>query len=180
MEIYMKAIERLYKYLSLKGISPNKFETGNGLSSGYLSKMYKRNADMGESILVSVLENCPDLRAEWLLTGKGEMLAGSGEEVEIQEGHEVEFYKIMLQEKKNEIADKDKEIARLNKLVGRYEERLSTFPSENESFTTSRGDMSRSNPEGVPRTASELPSLSVPPEVTPGELSKGKQPGARK
>ena len=32
------------------------------------------NADLDEYILLKILANCPDLSAEWLLTGKGEMI----------------------------------------------------------------------------------------------------------
>jgi SMC interacting uncharacterized protein involved in chromosome segregation len=39
-----------------------------------LGKQLKRNADLGESILNKIIENCPEINPEWLLTGKGEML----------------------------------------------------------------------------------------------------------
>lgn len=70
----MKAIERLYEYLKNKGIRPTNFEREIGLSSGYLSVQRKRKADMGESILTKVIDNCQDLSMEWLLTGEGSML----------------------------------------------------------------------------------------------------------
>jgi len=70
----MKAIERLYEYLKNKGIRPTNFEREIGLSSGYLSVQRKRKADMGESILTKVSDNCQDLSMEWLLTGEGSML----------------------------------------------------------------------------------------------------------
>lgn len=132
----MKAIERLYEYLSKKGISPNKFEKSTGLSQGYLSKMYNRRADMGESMLTSVLENCPELRAEWLIIGKGEMLQSSPENCPISVcPPDAEFYKALSEERKEEIQSKDKEIARLNILVGRYEERLTNFQPGKDTIT---------------------------------------------
>jgi phage repressor protein C with HTH and peptisase S24 domain len=70
----MKAIERIYKYLSYRNITPSGFEKQSGLSNGYLSKQYNRTADIGESMLMRVVENCPDINPEWLLTGRGEML----------------------------------------------------------------------------------------------------------
>ncbi len=70
----MKAIERLYEYLETKGIRPTNFERKIGLSSGYLSVQRKRKADMGESILIKISDNCHDLSMEWLLTGVGPML----------------------------------------------------------------------------------------------------------
>lgn len=70
----MKAIERLYIYLESQEIKPTVFEREIGLSSGYLSKMKGREANMGEDIMNIVLDNCHLLSAEWLLNGKGNML----------------------------------------------------------------------------------------------------------
>lgn len=73
----MKAIERVYNYINYKGLSVSQFERLVGFSNGYLSKQYKRMADMGESMLTSILENCPDINPSWLLTGIGEMTEDS-------------------------------------------------------------------------------------------------------
>ncbi len=70
----MKAIERIYQYIDLKQITKSDFEKKCGISNGYLGKMYSRNADIGESILIQVLENCPDISTDWLITGTGSML----------------------------------------------------------------------------------------------------------
>ena len=70
----MKAIDRLFQYIDYKGFNKRTFEIDNGLSNGYLGKQLGRNADLGEGILNKILENCPELNAEWLLTGKGEMI----------------------------------------------------------------------------------------------------------
>lgn len=70
----MKAIERLYKYLELRDIKPGTFEKQIHLSQGYLGKMYKRKADMGEGIILQIIENCPEINPLWLLTGQGEIL----------------------------------------------------------------------------------------------------------
>jgi uncharacterized protein (UPF0335 family) len=75
----MKAIDRLYIYLENQNIRPTTFEREIGLSSGYLSNMKKRSADMGESILNKVIENCHLLSAGWLLTGNGSMIKNSDE-----------------------------------------------------------------------------------------------------
>lgn len=70
----MKAIQRIYQYIDYKHISKSDFEKKCGISNGYLGKMHGRNADIGESILIQVLENCPDISSEWLLTGFGSMI----------------------------------------------------------------------------------------------------------
>lgn len=71
---FMKAIERVYKYIDFIGIKAIPFEKKIGLSNGYLGKQLVRKADLGEGILMKIIENCPEISPEWLLTGEGEML----------------------------------------------------------------------------------------------------------
>ena len=80
----MKSIDRLMQYIDYKGISKRAFEVDNDLSNGYLWKQLSRNADLGEGVLIKILENCPDLSPEWLLTGKGEMIISALEIEEIK------------------------------------------------------------------------------------------------
>ena len=136
----MKAIERLYKYLTSKGIKPGTFEKDMQLSQGYLGKMYRRKADMGEGIILQIIEHCPELNLIWLMTGKGEMTQNHVSENIAEAGHSLDsdFYKVSLEERKEEIAEKDKEIARLNILIGRYEERLANF-QQGKSYATTHG-----------------------------------------
>jgi hypothetical protein len=76
----MKAIERIYQYLEYKGLKPTVFEKEIGLSSGYLSVQKKRNADIGETIVNKINDNCHDINITWLLTGEGGMLKTKNEE----------------------------------------------------------------------------------------------------
>lgn len=76
----MKIIDRVFQYIDYKGIKPIPFEKKIGLSNGYLGKQQKRNADLGESIILKIVENCPEINPYWLLTGKGEMLKTKSEE----------------------------------------------------------------------------------------------------
>lgn len=80
----MKSIERLMQYIDYKGLNKRAFEVNNDLSNGYLGKQLSRNADLGEGILTKILDNCPDLSPEWLLTGKGEMIISNLEIEEIK------------------------------------------------------------------------------------------------
>jgi len=82
----MKSIERLHIYIEYKGLKPTPFGTSIGLSNGYLGKMKKRNADLGEGVLLKIIENCPDLSIEWLMIGKGEMIKNH---IEVDEPSEV-------------------------------------------------------------------------------------------
>ncbi len=70
----MKAIDRLFQYIDVKGLKPTRFEKEVGLSNGYLRTQEKRNADLGESVLLKILDYCLDIEPMWLLSGKGKML----------------------------------------------------------------------------------------------------------
>lgn len=70
----MKAIDRVKQYIDYKGLNNSSFEKKNELSNGYIATQLKRNADLGEGILNKILDNCLDINAGWLLTGKGEMI----------------------------------------------------------------------------------------------------------
>ena len=72
------------QYIDYKGLNKRTFEVNNDLSNGYLGKQLSRNADLGEGILTRILDNCPDLSPEWLLTGKGEMIISALEIEEIK------------------------------------------------------------------------------------------------
>lgn len=68
-----KIINRVFMYLKDKGIPHTRFEKDLGLSNGYLKQQEKRNADLGESVIRKIIDNCLDIDALWLLTGKGSM-----------------------------------------------------------------------------------------------------------
>ena len=113
----MKAIERLLQYIEYKGFNKRTFEIDNGLSNGYLGKQLSRNADLGEGILIKILENCPDLNPEWLLTGKGEMLVLDNDEAKKKPSEEVgdgfvERYVLLLE---RTVANLEAKIAELTK-----------------------------------------------------------------
>lgn len=70
----MKAINRLFEYIDRMQLKPTRLEKEIGLSNGYLRTQERRNADLGEGVLLKILDYCLDLNPVWLLTGKGEML----------------------------------------------------------------------------------------------------------
>ena len=69
----MKIIDRIFELIEFQGITIAEFERKNSLSNGYLGKMKRRSADVGEGIVVSILENCPEISPAWLVLGEGEM-----------------------------------------------------------------------------------------------------------
>lgn len=80
----MKIIDRVFQYLDYKRVKPTRFEKNIGLSNGYLGLQYRRKADLGEGIIIKIIENCRDMSPIWLILGKGEMLLGSSvEELEV-------------------------------------------------------------------------------------------------
>ena len=76
----MKIIERIFEYIKYKGVTIADFERKNSLSNGYLRKMKQRNADIGETIIVNLLENCPDISLRWFVLGEGSMLRADAAE----------------------------------------------------------------------------------------------------
>lgn len=60
----------MLQYLEKKGISKYKFYKETGLSNGFLDKGENIGSDKCEIIL----SHYPDIRAEWLITGRGEMV----------------------------------------------------------------------------------------------------------
>lgn len=75
----MKIIQRIYQYINEKGLRPAEFERMIGVSNGYISKMHARLSDIGEGVLMQIIENCPDLNPMWLILGTGEMLNDSND-----------------------------------------------------------------------------------------------------
>lgn len=125
----MKAIERVYKYIDFIGIKAIPFEKKIGLSNGYLGKQLVRKADLGEGVLMKIIENCPEISPEWLLTGKGEMLKESVKSrlnqnitgnSNIQSGNDTSITgdsSQQVKELQKQLKEKDKEIERLKTQV---------------------------------------------------------------
>ena len=56
-----KIIHRIFQYLDYKGIPHTRFEKEIGLSNGYLNTQLKRDADIGESVIVKIIDYCLDI-----------------------------------------------------------------------------------------------------------------------
>lgn len=70
----MKAIDRIFQYIDYKGVTAAAFERENSLSNGYLTTQKRRGSDLGESIILRITDNCPDMSIKWLVSGKGDMI----------------------------------------------------------------------------------------------------------
>ena len=67
-------LNRLKKYIDYKGISISAFERSIGMSNASFGKSLKNGGSIGGDKLEKILSVYPDINAEWLLTGAGEML----------------------------------------------------------------------------------------------------------
>ena len=117
----MKAIDRLIQYLDIKGIKPTRFEKNIGLSNGYLGTQRKRNADLGEGVLIKIIDNCLDISVEWLLTGNGQMLKNQVLKSEKEGGG------LVTQQMIDKITEQAEEIARLKIEIEEYKKTISSL-----------------------------------------------------
>lgn len=69
-------MQRLDLYMEAKGLNDNKLTILAGLSVGLLGKARKRKGVMSSDNIEKILLACPDLNANWLLTGQGKMIFG--------------------------------------------------------------------------------------------------------
>ncbi|MCL2560999.1 MAG: helix-turn-helix domain-containing protein [Rikenellaceae bacterium] len=161
-----KLIHRLEEYLTAKGISFNRLAVDLGLSNSYFSKMVKNEGSVGSDVVGKILRMHPGLNADWLLTGRGPMLHADGvagvaapaEKSPTQSTggvHEALLIKML--------ADKEKEIASLNREIGALEQKLVTYSPAR--FSTSR---------------SSLHDVSGSYEATPDVTVRAKKPSTKK
>ncbi|MDD2636799.1 MAG: hypothetical protein PHW82_15005 [Bacteroidales bacterium] len=67
-------IERIKQIIDCEGVSISSFERIISASNGLIGKAIRNNSDIQSKWINSILENFPQYSAEWLVTGKGEML----------------------------------------------------------------------------------------------------------
>ena len=66
--------DRLDKYMEYSGLNDNKLTVLAQLSVGALGKQRKGGRGLSVESITRILHTCPDLNAEWLMTGNGDML----------------------------------------------------------------------------------------------------------
>lgn len=67
-------IERLKEIISQMGLSDRAFSIKCGIAQNTLSRQLNGTREVSLTTINSVLEKCPEISAEWLMRGKGEML----------------------------------------------------------------------------------------------------------
>lgn len=68
-------VERIKEYLDYKGISNAAFEKSMGLSNAAFRNLLIKKGAIGSDKLENFIILYPEVSPEWLVTGKGEMLA---------------------------------------------------------------------------------------------------------
>lgn len=71
----MSIIGRLEEYISYKNISIRQFEINIGTSNGVIHNAIKNEKDIRSSWISKIIDKYPDINIEWLVTGRGSMLA---------------------------------------------------------------------------------------------------------
>ncbi|MFK7814163.1 MAG: hypothetical protein AB8B59_16820 [Maribacter sp.] len=66
-------LNRIHEYLLHENMSFNKFEISLEVSHGSISNAWKREKNIGSNVIEKILKIYPEIRAEWLLRGEGDM-----------------------------------------------------------------------------------------------------------
>jgi phage repressor protein C with HTH and peptisase S24 domain len=70
---------RVGDFIEASGISYYAFENSIGASRGAISKAVKEEKSIGSNVLEKIMGQYPQINPEWLLTGKGTMIAEGAE-----------------------------------------------------------------------------------------------------
>lgn len=66
--------KRLKQYISTRNLSVRAFEMSIDTSNGVIRRFVDGETSIKSETIIRILETYPDLSAEWLLRGKGEMM----------------------------------------------------------------------------------------------------------
>lgn len=119
-----KIITRLFTYLQYKAVPHTRFEKEIGLSNGYLKTQLKRNSDLGEGIIRKIIDNCLDMDAIWLITGRGSMLVDSQPKQIAIQSSESSIYYNMYKEEKAENKELIEQVGALKQTIRQLEEKI--------------------------------------------------------
>lgn len=98
-------IERLKQYIDFKNLNIYAFERSVGLSNNTIrKKLDSGRNNMATETLQAILRTYPDLSADWLLLGTGEM---------IKQEKEIDATMVIIKQQQQTIADLTKSIATL-------------------------------------------------------------------
>lgn len=78
-------IERLKQIISQMGLSDRAFSIKCGIAQNTLSRQLSGAREVSLTTICAVLDKCPEISAEWLMRGKGEMLLTSEQPTEAED-----------------------------------------------------------------------------------------------
>jgi len=127
MDNFTNTIERIMYFIDCLDISINKFSVNVGVSNSYFNKMAKMGSSVGSDILEKIIRAYPELNANWLIAGSGEMFLdkNTGEVLPSEE---------MLPAKErlllNMLKEKYAKIDELNQQIGRLEQQIISLKND--------------------------------------------------
>jgi len=110
-------IHRLQQFIESQEKNVTVFEKKIGASNGVIRKAIANNTDIQGRWLVQICENYPNLSAEWLLTGRGEMLKLVGDVLTIENSKGNQQFINFITKQQDLITDLTATNKRLSKLL---------------------------------------------------------------
>lgn len=107
--------QRIKDVLSAKKSNPTKFSSGNTAMQKRLSRQLNSGAAITFETISSILDSFPDISAEWLLRGKGNMYNTENSMPDIKTGDIQKIYETVVKDKDEQI---EKMKAEINQLIG--------------------------------------------------------------
>lgn len=107
--------QRIKDVLSAKDSNPTKFSSGDTAMQKRLSRQLNSGATITFETISSILDSFPDVSAEWLLRGKGNMYNTENSIPDIKTGDMQSVYETVVRDKDEQI---EKMKAEINQLIG--------------------------------------------------------------
>lgn len=117
-------LSRIQEIASKEGITIGALERQIGASKGVLSRAINNGTDIQSKWIQIIVENYPQYSAEWLLTGRGEMLKSSGTTSVPIPNEALASHSVtpeILNELLNRITEQAAEIGRLNERIAQLQ-----------------------------------------------------------
>lgn len=141
----MDVKERLKQYLKYKRISQRAFSVSIDVSPAYITNI---NKSISQDKVIRITKHFPDLNIGWLITGEGDMLKtdnlptapttiensvlNSGSEAVINNGGDETFWKGLVNELRERIADLKTKCDEKDAQIKAFEELIEEARQENE------------------------------------------------
>ena len=113
--------QRIVQYLNFKEVKKEEFYSKINVAKSNFSKS-ALNSEVSASIVAKILNYFPDISAEWLLTGKGDMM-NNNKVTDVEAGGHKDSCRCQLCE------EKDKRIAELKEQIDTLKDQLKVMQS---------------------------------------------------